>query len=41
LTEFGYEFGFSSISKHGYGTGNRGIGAHPEPIPKPVSKVEN
>jgi len=23
LTEFGYEFGFSTISKHGYGTGNR------------------
>jgi len=41
LTGFGYEFEFSPISKHGYGTGNGYIGTHPEPIPKPVPNVEN
>jgi len=41
LTEFGYEFGFSSILKHGYGTGNEYIGTHPEPILKPVPNAEN
>jgi len=41
LTEFGYEFEFSPISKHGYGTGNGYIGTQPEPIPKTVPNVEN
>lgn len=30
LIEFGYEFGFSLISKHGYEIGNIDIGTHPE-----------
>jgi len=34
LIEFGYEFGFFPISKHGYGTGNGDICACPIPIPK-------
>jgi hypothetical protein len=38
---FGYEFGFSPISKHGYGMGNGYIGTHPEPIPKHVPNAEN
>jgi len=41
LTEFGHEFGFSPISKHGYGTGSEYIDAHPELIAKPVPNVEN
>jgi len=41
LIEFGYEFGFSPISKHGYETGNRYIGTHPEPIPKPILNTED
>jgi len=41
LTEFGYEFEFFPISKHGYGTGNGYIGTHLEPIPKPVSNAKN
>jgi len=40
LTGFGYEFGFSPISKYGYGTGNGDICTHPEPIPKPYPNVE-
>jgi len=40
LTEFGYRFGFSPISKYGYGTGNGDICTHPEPIPKPYPNVE-
>jgi len=34
-------FGFFSISKHGYGTGNKYIGTHPKVIPKPVSNAKN
>jgi hypothetical protein len=41
LTGFGYEFWFSPISKHGYGTGNGYIGTHLELIPKPVPNAEN
>ena len=40
MTGFGYEFGFSPISKHGYGTGKGHIDTHPEPIPKFVPNVE-
>ena len=40
LTGFGYEFGFSPISKYRYGTSNRDIRTHPEPIPKPYPNVE-
>ncbi|AET02357.1 hypothetical protein MTR_8g039520 [Medicago truncatula] len=41
LIGFGYGFGFSPISKHRYGTRNRDICIHPEPIPKLVLNVEN
>jgi len=34
-------FGFSPISKHGYGTGNGYIGTHPKLIPEPVPNAEN
>jgi len=40
LTGFGHGYGFSPISKHGYGTGDRYIGTHPKPIPKPVPNVK-
>jgi len=38
LTGFG--FGFSPISKHGYGTGNKVICTHPEPILVPVPNIK-
>ena len=41
LTGFGYEFGFSPISKHGYGMGNGYIGTNPKPILKHIPNVEN
>jgi len=41
LIRFGYEFEFSPISKHWYGTGNGEIGTHLELILKPVPNVEN
>jgi len=41
LIRFGYEVGFSAISKHGYGTGNRYIGTHTELIFKPVPDAGN
>ena len=34
-------FGFSPISKHGYGTCNGYIGTHPELIPKHIPNVGN
>ena len=37
----GFEYGFSLISKHGYGTGNGYVDTHPGPIPKPVPNVKN
>jgi hypothetical protein len=33
LNEFGFEFGFSPISKDGVGAGNGDIDTHPEPAP--------
>jgi len=41
LTKFRYEFGFSLISKHGYGMDNRDIGTNLRPIPKPISECHN
>jgi hypothetical protein len=41
LTGFGYEFGFSPITKHGYGTGNKYLDTHPELKPKPVPNAKS